>query len=131
MQSSRASTASATEAKDSDNSRSIFGEAAPKSERIGVEALPLFHFNDVSSAPLLLKLASQKKIHFSLSPEPLRVIYPGAGSVNFQLMSSCVFISSFSEVELLAVSQQCLLLLFADIVERFPWGEPILVFQSG
>ena len=105
MQSSRASMASATEAKDSDNSRSMVGEAAPVSERIGVGEPPLLHFNDVSSAPPLLKLASQKKIHFSLSPEPLRVLYPGAGSVNFQLMSSCVFISSFSKVELLAVSQ--------------------------
>jgi hypothetical protein len=87
--------ASATEAKASDNSRSIFGEAAPKSERIGVEELPLVHFNDVSSAPLLLKLASQKKIHFSLSPEPLRVLYPGAESVNFQLMSFVLFMIFF------------------------------------
>ena len=46
-------------------------------------------------------------------------------------MFSCVFISSFSEVELLAVSQQGLLLLFGDVVEWFPWGEPVLVFQSG
>jgi hypothetical protein len=66
--------ASATEAKASDNSRSIFGEAAPKSERIGVGEPPLLHFNDVSSAPLLLKLASQKKIHSLTSPEPLRVL---------------------------------------------------------